>query len=135
MSGYAISGESEARLKVLWDTELTSKDIASLLRVTPATVYRTASRLNLPPRTHAESKKGGYKPPEPKRQEEKAPEIKPKPPARCKHFTGRGDWTDAHDLAIEATGGAYVELNALAEMWAVPIRSVEARWHIVRARK
>ncbi|GAA5073579.1 hypothetical protein N0B44_15695 [Roseibacterium beibuensis] len=55
------------------------------------------------------------------------------PAQEARPLPGRDVWTAARDEAIRDTKGRYSELAQLAAQWGEPIRSVQARWHRVRA--
>lgn len=88
-------------------------------------VYRAVSELDLPRRNRPGGRPSNVKvkPVEVNaRRETEAPEI-PETPT----------FQRMHDLSIWATKGSHSRMCDLAEIWGVQIRSVQARWHRLRA--
>lgn len=62
-----------------------------------------------------------------KRSAGEAARVAPEPPARPDH------WSEARDAELRDSGGGFAAISSLADKWGLPIRTVQARWHKVRA--
>lgn len=127
---------------------LTRKDVAAKLDVTLETVIRVGrdhgmsfadQRRVQPAQPVAPPATVGFVPamahappgPAPVRAAPAAPaETAGLAPAMC-HAPA---WSIGRDWAIAETEGRYAELRKLSDAWALPIKRIESRWHVLRAK-